>query len=97
MSEHSIQHKPDNIEQEDWDEVASPVLSDDMLARMQPVRTTHPDMPARVRGSQKAPVKVPVAIRLSPEIVTFFRSQGKGWQTRINDVLSEYVESHESS
>ncbi|MCO5185330.1 MAG: hypothetical protein M9928_20585 [Anaerolineae bacterium] len=63
-----MQHKPDNIAQEDWDEVASSALSDDMLARMKPVRTTHPDMPARVRGPQKAPVKVPVAIRLSPEM-----------------------------
>ncbi|MCO5195975.1 MAG: BrnA antitoxin family protein [Anaerolineae bacterium] len=29
--------------------------------------------------------------------MTYFRSQGKGWQTRINEVLSEYVKSHESS
>ena len=32
-----------------------------------------------------------VTIRLSPEVTSYFRSTGKGWQTRINDVLQEYV------
>ncbi len=79
------------IPQEDWDDVASPPLSDEMLARMRPVKETHPDIPSRVRGPQKAPLKVPVSIRLNPEVVTYFKSQGRGWQTRINEVLAEYV------
>ncbi|MBT4267804.1 MAG: BrnA antitoxin family protein [Deltaproteobacteria bacterium] len=36
---------------------------------------------------------MPVTIRLAPDVVTHFKSQGKGWQTRINQVLQEYVES----
>ena len=76
---------------EDWDAVDSPPLSDEILARMRPVQEAHPDMPPRVRGPQNAPVKVPVSIRLNPEVVAYFRSQGKGWQTRINEVLAEYV------
>ena len=28
-----------------------------------------------------------VSIRLDPEVVEFFRGEGAGWQTRINDVL----------
>ncbi len=79
------------VPQEDWDDVDSPPLSDEMLARMQPVKVAHPDIPPRVRGPQKAPVKVPVSIRLNPEVVAYFRAQGKGWQTRINEVLAEYV------
>jgi|SaaInl7_135m_RNA_FD_contig_31_811154_length_633_multi_3_in_0_out_0_1 uncharacterized protein (DUF4415 family) len=38
--------------------------------------------------------KQPVTIRLSSEVTEYFRSTGKGWQTRINEVLSEYVASH---
>lgn len=38
--------------------------------------------------------KRPVSIRLSPEVVEYFRSTGKGWQTRIDEVLREYVASH---
>jgi uncharacterized protein (DUF4415 family) len=43
------------------------------------------------RGSQKAPKKVPVSIRLSPIVVTHFRDQGPGWQARIDDVLTKMV------
>jgi uncharacterized protein (DUF4415 family) len=44
------------------------------------------------RGRQKRPTKVLVTMRFSPEILTFFKANGDGWQTRINDVLREYVE-----
>ena len=46
------------------------------------------------RGSQKAPRKIATAIRLSPEVVDFFRSGGRGWQTRVDDALREYVKAH---
>lgn len=35
--------------------------------------------------------KEQISIRLDEEVVTFFRSQGRGYQTRINDVLKAYV------
>jgi uncharacterized protein (DUF4415 family) len=35
-----------------------------------------------------------LSIRLDPVIVTWFRTQGKGYQTRINAVLRSYVEAH---
>ena len=46
------------------------------------------------RGAQKAPTKQPVSIRLSPEVVAYFRATGKGWQGRVDDVLLEHVKSH---
>ena len=46
------------------------------------------------RGAQKRPTKVPVTVRYSPEVVAYFKSSGEGWQTRMNDVLKEYVELH---
>lgn len=39
------------------------------------------------RGAQKAPKKVPVSLRLDAEIVEAYKATGKGWQSRINDVL----------
>jgi len=39
------------------------------------------------RGQQKAPTKVAVSIRLSPEVVKHFKSKGPGWQSRIDDAL----------
>ena len=39
------------------------------------------------RGKQKAPVKKKVTVRLDADILDGFRATGKGWQTRMNDVL----------
>jgi uncharacterized protein (DUF4415 family) len=39
------------------------------------------------RGPQKAPTKVAVSIRLSPEVVRHFKAKGPGWQSRIDDAL----------
>lgn len=41
----------------------------------------------RRRGPQKAPKKVQVAVRLSPDVVERLKSGGKGWHRRIDDML----------
>ena len=46
------------------------------------------------RGKQKAPTKVQKTFRLSPEVISYFQSQGKGWQTNIDKVLKDYVKAH---
>jgi len=38
--------------------------------------------------------KEPVSIRLSSDVTNYFRSFGKGWQTRIDQVLKDYVSTH---
>lgn len=40
---------------------------------------------------KKAKPKVSTTIRLDQEVLDFFRKSGKGWQTRINDLLKEHV------
>ena len=46
----------------------------------------------RPMGRPKAVVtKDSVTIRLSPEVTSYFRNTGKGWQTRVDNVLKEYV------
>lgn len=47
----------------------------------------------RVRGSQKAPTKTPVSLRLDADVVAYFKATGPGWQTRINEVLSKVARS----
>lgn len=39
------------------------------------------------RGTQRAPKKVPVSIRLDAEVVELLRASGPGWQSRANDLL----------
>ncbi|MGH7575253.1 MAG: BrnA antitoxin family protein [Longimicrobiales bacterium] len=37
--------------------------------------------------------KVPVSIRLEPEVIEFFKREGPGYQSRISAVLLAYVRS----
>lgn len=47
------------------------------------IRAAYP----RTRGPQKAPTKVPVSIRLSPQVTAYFKAGGPGWQGRIDEAL----------
>lgn len=43
----------------------------------------------KTRGPQKAPRKIPVSLRLSPEVVERFKADGPGWQRRIDETLKK--------
>jgi uncharacterized protein (DUF4415 family) len=44
-------------------------------------------------GRPKDPsTKQPVSIRLSPEVLAYFKATGTGWQTRMDAVLRQYVD-----
>jgi uncharacterized protein (DUF4415 family) len=45
----------------------------------------------RTRGPQRAAKKVPVSIRLSPDVVEAFRSTGAGWQARVDEILRAHI------
>ena len=58
-------------------------VTDEEFARMRPV------------GRPKAETtKERITIRLSPEVVDYFRDTGKGWQTRMDQALMKYVLEH---
>jgi uncharacterized protein (DUF4415 family) len=89
-----MKKKPENIKQVDWDAVNSPPLSKKIISRMKAVSKAHPDMPSRVRGPQLTPTKRQITLRLNREVVDYFKLQGRGWQTKINDVLIDYIHSN---
>lgn len=57
------------------------------------IDTTDPDAPevvdwsGAVRGRFYKPVKTLKSIRLDADVLAYFQSQGKGYQTRINGLL----------
>ena len=87
---------------DDFYSVDSPPIPTEIIRKMRPVRKKFPDMPRFIRSHtigdveewKKAPTKTKGTIRLSPEIVEHFKSQGKGWQSRVNEALQEYVKTH---
>lgn len=49
----------------------------------------------RVGGRPKAEVtKERITIRLSPDVLAAFKATGKGWQSRIDAALKEWVQEH---
>ena len=49
----------------------------------------------RPRGRPKADeTKVFTAIRLDADLLNAFKATGKGWQTRVNAALRQFVEEH---
>ncbi|BAO80084.1 uncharacterized protein conserved in bacteria [Serpentinimonas raichei] len=48
-----------------------------------------------LRGRPKSEnKKLLVSVRYSPEVVAYFKSTGKGWQSRMDGVLRKYVSRH---
>jgi uncharacterized protein (DUF4415 family) len=45
----------------------------------------------RKRGPQKTPKKIPISIRLSPDVAEGLRATGDGWQGRADDVLRSWL------
>ena len=41
--------------------------------------------------------KVALTVRYSPDVVEYFRNTGEGWQTRMNEVLMNYVNTHRTA
>ncbi len=59
-------------------------LTDEQLSTMVPLKA--------VRGRPKSESKkLLVSVRYSPEVLSYFRSTGEGWQSRMDGVLQEYV------
>jgi uncharacterized protein (DUF4415 family) len=57
------------------------------------VRDVFPELAAysRRRARKGEAKKEAVSIRLSPQVLAFFKTKGSGWQTRINDALEAFV------
>jgi len=80
----------------------APELTDAFFDKATPKIDGKPVSKDRVRTAFKArrgrpPIqspKLPVSIRLSSEVVEYFRATGSGWQTRIDEALKEYVAAH---
>lgn len=60
-------------------EIFSNAVADVMLKRGRP---------------RKEVTKAPVNIRLSPDVVEAFRATGRGWQTRVDEALKDWLKSH---
>jgi uncharacterized protein (DUF4415 family) len=62
-------------------------LTPKQLKEMVPMRT--------LRGRPKLENKKQlISVRYSSEVINYFKATGEGWQSRMDNVLRQYVESH---
>jgi len=96
MNKPQKQFKPGRgYTREDWDAVSdNPRVTKAEAARMKPFREALPELAkameveiARRGRPPKEVTKQPVTIRLNPETIEKFKALGKGWQSRISDIL----------
>lgn len=78
---------------DDYDPAAP--LTDAEIKRLRPAREVFAELgipiPRKAGRPKQDDTKVSVTMRLDANIVDFFKSQGPGWQTRINAVLADKV------
>jgi uncharacterized protein (DUF4415 family) len=75
-------------------------LTADDLKRFKPAREVLPislQKTLKIRGAQKSPTKVSTTIRLSPDVLAAFKSEGNGWQTRIDTALKDWLRTHSAA
>ncbi len=78
----------------DWDAVDNPELTEEELRNAKPFAEVFPELAEsirRSRGPQKAPTKVAVSIRLSQDVLAYYKAQGEKWQSRIDADLRKIV------
>ncbi len=64
------------------------------FAKFRPAHEVLPDSLKKklgVRGPQKTLLKVPTTIRVDADLLEAMRASGKGWQTRANDALRDWM------
>jgi uncharacterized protein (DUF4415 family) len=74
----------------DWDDVQSPELTAEQIAKAKPFAEALPDLAASIRkgrGPNKAPTKKLVSLRLSGKVLEAYKAKGPGWQSRIDEDL----------
>jgi uncharacterized protein (DUF4415 family) len=48
----------------------------------------------RKRGPKNKPLKVPTTIRFDADVLATLKASGKGWQTRVNDAVKDWLRTH---
>ena len=76
----------------DWDEVSdNPPITAEVLAEAKPFAEVFPELAESIRRSRgrppKADAKLAVTLRLDPDTVERFKSQGPDWRARMGAAL----------
>lgn len=74
----------DKLRDEDIDFSDSPKVTSEMFAKA-----------VLRKGLKPVSKKIQVTLRIDDDVLTWFKKQGKGYQTQINSLLKAYKEAHQ--
>ena len=72
---------------DDFFNQATPKINDEIVS----IHEVNEAFKKRVGRPKSTNPKQPISIRLSADVVDYFKSTGSGWQTRIDEILRNYV------
>lgn len=78
----------------DWERVRN-MTEEELEASIDHEEEGEIDWNTEYEGFPPVAVKKQITLRLDPEIIDFFRDQGPGYQTRMNQVLRSYVDAQQ--
>ena len=91
----------------DWERVQRDAATDAPITYTPDTDLYDPNDPAQVANffasakvvrkpgrPKAASTKIPTAIRLSSDVVEYFKSTGAGWQSRIDSALRDWMSGH---
>lgn len=80
---------PELIDQE------NPEWTDEMFKQSVRLNSLPSSLQAKLRGRPPAETtKERITIRISPDVLDAFRATGRGWQTRMDDALHDWLKTH---
>ena len=98
MKENNMHSTSNWVDPDDAPEITSELLSSGTkMVGDKAVSRSEFDSAVKKLRVGRPPLKNPkllVSIRYDAKIIEYFKATGKGWQSRVNEVLAKYVASH---
>jgi uncharacterized protein (DUF4415 family) len=73
----------------------NPEMTDEQIAQAKPFAEAFPELMESIRRARGRPTvenpRQQISIRLDPDVVEGFKKTGKGWQSRMNEVLRKHL------
>lgn len=73
------------------DDLDSPTLTKEQLAEFKLLKESNPELYAKLHPEWYKIKKTDIHIKIDNDVLSWFKAQGKGYQTKMNAVLRKYA------
>lgn len=76
---------------EKFDDPDCPKQTEEEIARFRPLKDVNSKLYAELHPETQKPKKTEIHMRVDTDVLEWFKKQGKGYQTKINEILRKYA------